>query len=344
MVDLPALSALLSGWFIGPIYGANVVISIIIVRKLWSRRMTDRVSQALMLITTLFLSTCTAHAFIYLDDLIFGFTSLHTGANSHALEQKEDPAVHGYFASARFNFLACFFLYGFNAFFNNTFIVWRVYITWRRNVLLATVLSFMHVAGFGSCLSLHRMIRTDNLWDVVIRALLTSTYVLSMATQVSGALLIAWHTMNTPKVVKSDDQSNLLQAIFFALVESGSLALVVELLGIIFLWNRDWWVDWIFIAVLAQISGLSSLGIILREIYKAESELSGGFANVTSALVMQMPGYTLPRYCAHDSSNSSDDGEVQDHAVMVAIETSRVDDKEAKLRYPSPNPDRSTIV
>lgn len=98
------------------------------------------------------------------------------------------------------------------------------------------------------------MIRTNNLWDLVIRALLTSTYVLSMAIQISGALLIGWHTMTTPKVVKDDDKPNPFCIIFSALVESGSLALVVELFGIIFLWNLDWWVDWIFIAVLAQIS------------------------------------------------------------------------------------------
>ena len=73
--------------------------------------------------------------------------------------------------------------------------------------------------------------------------------------------------------------------------------------------------------------GLSSLGIILREIYKAEHELSNGFANVTSALVMQMPGYKLPRYCVHDSTNCSEDGESHDNAVMVAIETSQLDDR-----------------
>lgn len=97
------------------------------------------------------------------------------------------------------------------------------------------------------------MIQRRSLWDDVIRALLTSTYVLSMITQISGALLISWHTMKTPKVVDLDDKPNFYQALFSALVESGSLALVAELLGIVFLY-RNWWVDWIFIAVLAQIS------------------------------------------------------------------------------------------
>lgn len=59
--------------------------------------------------------------------------------------------------------------------------------------------------------------------------------------------------MKTPKVVKNDDRPNLCQNLFFAFVESGSLALVVELLGLVFLY-RNWWLDWIFIAVLAQTS------------------------------------------------------------------------------------------
>ena len=59
--------------------------------------------------------------------------------------------------------------------------------------------------------------------------------------------------MTTPKVVNDDDDPNVSRIIFFALVESGSLALVAELFGIIFLYG-NWWVDWIFIAVLAQIS------------------------------------------------------------------------------------------
>lgn len=81
---------------------------------------------------------------------------------------------------------------------------------------------------------------------------------------------------------------------------------------------------------MTYVQALSSLGIILCEIYKAEHELSNGFANVTSALVMQMPGYKLPRYCVQESSSSSDDGEMHDNAVMVAIETSRLEDREPR--------------
>lgn len=65
-----------------------------------------------MLIAALFLSSCTAHAFIYLDDLIVGFTLPHTADTS--ADQTFDPVANGYFVSARFNFLACFFLYAFN--------------------------------------------------------------------------------------------------------------------------------------------------------------------------------------------------------------------------------------
>lgn len=105
------------------------------------------------------------------------------------------------------------------------------------------------------------MVQRHTVWDLTIRALLTSAYLMSMVTQISGVLLIGWHTMKTPKVVNGGERPNPLRTIFFAFVESGSLALAVELAGIIVLYG-DWWFDWIFIAVLAQVTVSMPLFVI----------------------------------------------------------------------------------
>lgn len=78
-----------------------------------------------------------------------------------------------------------------------------------------------------------------------------------MVTQVTGVLLIGWHTMKTPKVVNDDEKPHLSRTLFYAFVESGSLTLIMELAGLVFLYH-DWsGTDWILIAVLGQISASS---------------------------------------------------------------------------------------
>ncbi|KZV73995.1 hypothetical protein PENSPDRAFT_749679 [Peniophora sp. CONT] len=341
MTNLFTLSGLLSGWLVGPLYGANVVIAAVIVRKLWLRR-TDVIPRALMATAIILTFTCTAQAFIHLADLVSGFTSPH---EVHTSQDIQDTGPNKYFASVRFNITACLFVYAFNSFFNNSFIAWRVYVTWRRNLYLAALLTVVNIACLVvTLICARRIIHTPNgLTDDLIKALLTSAYILSMVTQIIGVLLIGWHTMKTPKVVNDGDKRYLSRTLFYAFVESGSLTLIMELAGLVFLYH-DWsGTDWILIAVLGQISGLSSLGIILREIYKAELELANGFANVTSALVMQMPGYNLPRYSARHFTNTSDNDGGHSEGIMVAVETSRLEDSDAKPHSSWKDPGKHTL-
>lgn len=100
----------------------------IVTRKLWPNR-TQTISwwahfslprssrgeltgiRSLILITFLILSSCTAHVFMYLDDLIVGLTSPHEVVLSPVI-----PAIGAseYFLSARFNIAVCYYLYLFN--------------------------------------------------------------------------------------------------------------------------------------------------------------------------------------------------------------------------------------
>ena len=66
-----------------------------------------------MLITFFIVASCTAHVFIYLDDLIMGFTSgLPT---PDGLDASNIPsAISEYFLGYRFNIVACYALRVFN--------------------------------------------------------------------------------------------------------------------------------------------------------------------------------------------------------------------------------------
>ena len=68
---------------------------------------------SLVLITFFIIASCTAHAFIYLDDLIVGFTSsLRT---PDGLDASNIPmAISEYFLGYRYNILACYALRVFN--------------------------------------------------------------------------------------------------------------------------------------------------------------------------------------------------------------------------------------
>ena len=64
-----------------------------------------------MLISCLLLGSCTAHAFLYLDDMISGFVPPQNLGTSQV---DQDVGALKYFSTPRFNLLACFFLYVFN--------------------------------------------------------------------------------------------------------------------------------------------------------------------------------------------------------------------------------------
>lgn len=91
--------------------------------------------------------------------------------------------------------------------------------------------------------------------DSVAAGLFTTGWVLSIVMQISGALLIGWHAVETPKVVGNSEpkRRNISRTIFYAFIESGCLSLVIELIMVGFLYHR-WNIALIFIAVLGQFS------------------------------------------------------------------------------------------
>ncbi|KZV68739.1 hypothetical protein PENSPDRAFT_506614 [Peniophora sp. CONT] len=261
------ISGLLSGWIVGPFYGANIVMAVIVVQRLWSHRM-HKIS-SLMLITCLIVAACTAHAFIYLDDLIVGFTS--------ADEVNTAQEISNYFLTFRFNVLACYFLRVCNGFCNKLFVTWRVYVIWGHNKPLAALLTVPHLAELALNVASGYYVSRTHTSDVELTgSLLLSAWVLSTSMQVTALLLIAWRTVGTPKIVDARMQrDNLLPAIFYAFVDSSCLTLITDVLTVAFA-RHDQSISLIFLAALGQVSGLSSLAIILREIFKAEQDVSRG--------------------------------------------------------------------
>ncbi|KZV67410.1 hypothetical protein PENSPDRAFT_51482 [Peniophora sp. CONT] len=331
MILSGVVSGLLSSWLVGPVYGINAVMSAVIMRKLWPRR-ASRLFQALMLVTTLLLSSCSAHAFIYLDDIIQGFT-LPDEPNSTQAER-----VNEYFLRLdRPNIIACFFLYGFNGFCNNLFVSWRVYVTWGRNIYLAGFLTSLTIACQVVIWVIgYRFAQGETLEDGSTLAMVITTWALAITIQILGALLIAWITLQTPKVIdNAGNQTRVPLALFYTCVESGFLSMVTEFFLVAYLY-RNPPVIFILVALLGQISGFSSFAIILRELQKVEFESARGFVNVTSALAM----HGLPRLRGRRSSHSSmGGGEGPGDTVMVAIETSRHEDdtqKPASMHFHPP--------
>ncbi|VDB89995.1 unnamed protein product [Peniophora sp. CBMAI 1063] len=306
--------------------------SAVIARKLWLLR-ARLTSTALLMVTALLILTCTAHAFLYLADLIDGITSTFTAGNPNS-----DPRVEAndFFQNAtRTKILAAFFLYVFVSVCNNLFVTWRVYVYWGRNKVLAGLLVSLILASVVANAVCGHFLVKDHAEgfgneEAAGKSLFTAGWILSIVMQVAGALLIGWHSVETPIVVGNGEQEkrNILQTLFYAFVEAGCLSLITELFMIGFLY-RNWAVALVFLAVLGQISGLSALAIILREIFKAERDSLNGFVNVTSALAaMQMQDFSHRR--GQRSIGPSDMEDVHGNAVMVDIETSRHEDDAEK--------------
>ncbi|KZV68740.1 hypothetical protein PENSPDRAFT_753894 [Peniophora sp. CONT] len=325
-------SGLLAGWLAGLFYGVNTVMVVIVARNLWPRR-AHLISRSLLLITFLIFSSCTAHASIYLDDLIVGLTHSHEVVLSLILPE---IGIAEYFLSVRFNIIACYYLYVFNGICNKVFVIWRVYVAWDCNIYLAAVLTILHlvVVALAIACGCH-IIQAHIFDDTMTRALLTSAWLMSMIMQISAALLIAWRTVGTPKVVGDHrKRDGLFPTLFYAVVESGCLALAIELVGVV-LDYRNQLNGLVVLAILGQSSGFSAMAIILRESLKAEQQITNGVVNITSPLAMRMTALTLPRHHVHRSANCSGDAHVRDTAVMVAIETSQLDDSTVRTTHQS---------
>ncbi|KZV73788.1 hypothetical protein PENSPDRAFT_749827 [Peniophora sp. CONT] len=307
-------SGLLSAWLVGPIYGVNVAMVVFIILKLWPRR-ESRLFRIILLVTILLISSCTAHAFMYLDDLIRGFGS---DGSAHI------GGVNGYFIdNSRFNVLVCLSLYVFNCFCNNLFIAWRVYVTWARNLRLSAVLVLWNIGVLvTAAVAFSRLADHITLRDPATMAVAIVSWALSITIQISGALLIAWNTLQTPKVVGDDTNARTPRRIpgtlFCACVESGCPSLVTEMIVLGFV-RSDLSVILAMVAVLGQITAFSSFAIVLRELQKAEIDYAKGFVNATSALAM----HDLPRIRGRRSMHSLEGLSGPGNTVMVAIETSR---------------------
>ncbi|KZV73789.1 hypothetical protein PENSPDRAFT_732669 [Peniophora sp. CONT] len=252
-----------------------------------------------------------AHAFIYLNDLIRAFGS---DGSAHA------GGVNGYFIdNGRFNIIVTLILYVFNVLLNIGVL--------ETHPELGTV--GVAISHFSKRLTLQ---------DPTTRALAVTAWALSVTLQISGALLIAWVTLKTPKVVGDDTGARTSKRIpatlFYACVESGIPGLVSEIITV-GLVNNELSVM-LLAAILGQITSqvphiladdaksqaFSSFAIVLRELQKADIDYAKGFVNATSALAM----HDLPRIRGRRSMNSLESISGPGNTVMVAIETSRHED------------------
>ena len=99
----------------------------------------------------------------------------------------------------------------------------------------------------------HRLHVTGNVEDTQFRTLITAGSALEIMIQITGGLLIAWRTSQTPKPISSGEKRHIVWTIFWACVDSGCLAMITELIAIIFLY-RNPAVALVLVAVLAQVS------------------------------------------------------------------------------------------
>ncbi|VDC05113.1 unnamed protein product [Peniophora sp. CBMAI 1063] len=305
--------------------GANFVIAAIILYRLWPSR-SRTASRFLVLITIFIISSCTAHVFIYLDDLLVGFTSSQV-ANALDNGSNSTLSVSEYFIGFRFNILVGYFLRVFNGFCNKLFVTWRVYVLWEHHAYLAALLLTVHFAEAGLNIAYgYHAIQAHILEDHLTKVLVASAWALSMVAMGSGLLLIAWRTIGTPKVVRGNQKRDgIFLKLFYVLVESGCVTLVADIVTVA-LGYHDQIRGFVSLAVLGQISALGPLAIILREISKAQQEASSGDVNVASALTLQISDHTLPLHRAQQSHNRSESRAGSSEVLTVRIERSLLED------------------
>jgi len=275
----------IAAWLTGPLYGINLVLAVCAISSLIPY-LHCSLSRALILCTILISMTCFAHAALLFVTII---------------ELVSDP-VH----------LAKIFLpiivaisviYVVNMVFSQALIVWRVYAMSRHcRLLTALFLSSMVVSVVLNILVVQKVKHMDwgSFFDASTNepASLThwfiSAWSISLAIQGAGSAIIVWKTWSVPVEVRDSgcfELSRTISTVFFIMVDSGCLLVVVEFISLIWVITVLNASGMVFLVILGQLSALVPLTIILREVAKARRDIKKSMVNATSAFVVNgLPG------------------------------------------------------
>ncbi|KAI0028211.1 hypothetical protein K488DRAFT_89970 [Vararia minispora EC-137] len=252
---LVTLAGLLGDWFVGPLWGVNVVLYVMVHFAFASSALASRSSYRRLVLYTISLQLLlsTGHASASMADVIICFSVT-----------KESP--HDYFAdSGRPALLGQIILYTLNAFIGDSFIVWRVYVSWGRRLLLVVPLILLNVgATVLGLTATAELARIHTLRDARVRYMTGTAWMISLIVQGCGTLLIVWRVWSTPIVSPSVRRRWNPCTVLWVFVESGCIYSGTTLLSIALMAANSPLIDMI-VAPLCHIATFVPLTIILRE-------------------------------------------------------------------------------
>ncbi|VDB98595.1 unnamed protein product [Peniophora sp. CBMAI 1063] len=269
MVDIGVVKCkLIEGWVVGPIYGMNVILFVVVMNALLLRRNTTS-ARWLLGISALQMAISTGHVGALLARTIRAFVFMD-GAARMAYLSDERAALHTTEQA----------LYTFNDVIAGGILTWRCFVVWHQNWRICALLVASSVgtavSGIGSIVRL-TLLPTNQMdfFDSSLKAWFTAFWVLSVFTQSGATALVAWKIWSTiswrARAVGSREWHVLL--IF---IESGALYSIGTILVLAF-YLQGSNIGTIIAGMLGQLSATAPYLIIVRsEVLRPASSSGNG--------------------------------------------------------------------
>ncbi|KZV72198.1 hypothetical protein PENSPDRAFT_751106 [Peniophora sp. CONT] len=306
------LADLLQAWIVGVLYGINLVLAILCVHKLAPQRKQFRVSQTLFFTICLLVATTTVHAALAIADLILGFTNA------------DSPLLY-FIDAGRPLVLGVQIIYTVNINVGDAFMAWRAYVWSHRSKMLAAFYIFLITANIGiSIVSIVLFAHSKTLSGRTVYAWVTTAWVVSIAIQLSGSVVIGWQIASTPVAAPSTHRWDP-RILVWVVIESGAIYTVLAILALA-LSFPDEIASYSLTYVLAQIPALVVFTITLRECWKTETELAREQVNATSTFLINERMYSRRSSLSMTGHRRSSDQVAVDVLTTTRLEHMIVDE------------------
>ncbi|VDB89988.1 unnamed protein product [Peniophora sp. CBMAI 1063] len=237
-------------------------------------------NRILLFVFAFLFCTCTAHAAVYLADIIADFTS-STPALVHIADQGRPQSITE------------LTLYIINCQIGDYFLTWRVYSFWRSKVIVAVLVVLSLVPLVIGCVATNLLSRQHTILVGSVRTWAVVAWVSSVIVQVCGSLLIGWRAWSTPTTVVANGRQGFNPwTIIWTLVDSGALYTITTVL-VLALWFDYPGAFNVLVAILGQIAAFVPLTITLRECWKADHAPSNRGPSAGTFLVPVRESYSL---------------------------------------------------
>ncbi|KAJ3556204.1 hypothetical protein NM688_g2153 [Phlebia brevispora] len=255
-ITLP-MYGLLVAWCSAVLYGMNVILTAGYMQIFFSRGLKTLTNRILFVIAFTQFGLATGHVAVCLRQAIEGLINTPDVqlATLYFANQGTPPHV------------AQSALYVTNNLIADGVLAWRLYVVWNRNIFLCIPFGLMivgsAVCGYVDVGQLATLSTEQLLFGISVQRWALATWSLSIATQVSATLLIAWKVWYTHIGTVGPHKSQKSMSIMWIILESGAILSLAHIFLLAFYVHKIT-AGGVLVAMIGQLDALVPTSMLVR--------------------------------------------------------------------------------